>query len=321
MRATLVIALTAGLFARAIASAQVPDRPPVWEWSFDEIKAEAMKARAGRDLTPREWPGGARVAVLLSFDLDNESESFITGDTSIFGLTFHEFGARRGLSRILSVLDKEEVPATFFVPAVSAMLAPEMIPAIQHSGRHEIAVHGWIHEYNSKLPPERQRELVSRAIEYLEEHTGKRPVGHRAPWGDVSDDTVKILQDLGLLYDTSMFSDDRPYEILRNGEPTGIVELPINLILEDSVLNVANEFSAGIVNPRDALQTWIDEFDRAHQERTFFLLVAHPHIIGLRSRIMVVEKLIEHMKAKGDVWFATHQQAAEYVKMRASSSQ
>lgn len=312
MRSLAILILTFGLLVPQLFAQE--DETRVWEWSFEEIQAQAHKARAGENLNPSSWPNDARVAVLFSFDIDNESENLIMGDTSIFQMTFHEFGARRGLSRILSVLDEESVPATFFLPAVSAMLAPDMIPLIQKSGRHEIAVHGWIHEYNSKLSPEKQRELTRRALEYLEEKTGKRPVGHRAPWGDVSDDTVRIIEDLGFFYDSSMFSDDRPYEVLRDGEPTGIVELPINLILEDSVLNVANEFSAGIMTPQQAIDVWTDEFDRAHEEGTMFLLVAHPHVIGHRSRILVIEKLIEHMKAKGDVWFATHQQAAEYVK-------
>jgi len=310
----MLIVFVLSLLAPSTAVPQEAEAQSVWKWSFDQIREQVNKARAGRSLKPASWPNGARVAVLFSFDADNETENMIMGDMSIFGMTSHEYGARRGLARIVSFLDRHELPASFFIPTVSNMLAPEMIPLIQRSGRHEIGVHGWIHEYNSKLSKEEQRELTARAIDYLQKQTGRRPLGYRAPWGDVSKDTLEIVRQFGFLYDSSMLSDDTPYEILHNGESTGMVELPVNLILEDSVLNVANTFSAGIMTPRDVLQVWIDEFDRAYEEGTMFLLVAHPHVIGQRSRILVLEKLVEHMKARGNVWFATHRQAAEWVK-------
>lgn len=314
--AVVVWSVLAPATTRAVS--QAGESQAVWKWSIDQVREQVNKARAGRSLKPASWPDGARVAVLFSFDLDNEAENMIMGDMSIFGMTFHEYGARKGLARIVSLLDQQRVPASFFIPTVSNMLAPDMVPLIQRSGRHEIGVHGWIHEYNSKLSKEEQRDLTVRAIDYLQKQTGVRPVGYRAPWADVSKDTLEIVRQMGFLYDSSMFSDDTPYEILHNGEATGMVELPVNLILEDSVLNVANTFSAGIMTPRDVLQVWMDEFDRAYEEGTMFLLVAHPHVTGHRSRILVLEKLIEHMKSRGAVWFATHRQAAEWVKQHAA---
>ncbi len=70
-------------------------------------------------------------------------------------------------------------------------------------------------------------------------------------------------------------SDDRPYELLADGEPTGIVELPVEWILDDApLLNpLGDRYSA----PRDVLQVYVDEFDRAYQEGTMFLLTMHPH--------------------------------------------
>lgn len=46
---------------------------PPWDLSAEQIRAGVERVRAGRDLTPAGWPGGARVAVLLSFDVDNET--------------------------------------------------------------------------------------------------------------------------------------------------------------------------------------------------------------------------------------------------------
>jgi hypothetical protein len=110
-------------------------------------------------------------------------------------------------------------------------------------------------------------------------------------------------------------ADDRPYELLQDGEPTGVVELPVEWILDDAPL--FNPRGNSYMNPRDVMQVWIDEFDKAWEEGTMFLLTMHPHVIGHRSRIVALEGLVDHMQAKGGVWFATHADAARYVRAQA----
>jgi peptidoglycan/xylan/chitin deacetylase (PgdA/CDA1 family) len=268
--------------------------------------------RAGRSLQPKQWPGGARVAVLLSFDADNETVSLRFGEPSIGALSQGEYGARVALDRVVQLIDRHQVPASFFIPAVSLMLHPEMATTIKRSGHHEFGVHGWIHEMNTQLPRDVERDLVKRALDYLTQVTGTRPVGYRAPSWNFSPNTLSIIRELGFMYESSMMSDDRPYELLQNGQPTGIVELPVEWILDDAPL--FNVQGANYASPREVAQVWIDEFDKAWEERTMFLLTMHPHIIGHRSRLVALELLINHMRAKGGVWFATHRAVAEYVK-------
>ena len=212
-------------------------------------------------------------------------------------------------------MDRHAIPASFFIPAVSLVLHPQMVEVIRASGRHEFGVHGWIHELNSALDAETEREFVRRATDYLEEATGRRPVGYRAPSWDFSPNTLDIIKGLGFLYDSSLMADDRPYELLQHGEPTGIVELPVEWILDDAPL--LNPRGTSYTPPRELLQVYIDEFDKAYEEGTMFLLTTHPHIIGHRSRMVILEELIDHIKARGDVWFATHEQVARYVKTQA----
>src|SRR5580658_3128906 len=139
MMKTLLIVMTA-------AAVWAQPRQPGTTWTEDQLKQAVAPSRAGRKLTPKSWPGGARVAVCLSFDVDNESYLLAAGQTSPTTLSAADFGAESGLPRILALLDKYQVPASFFIPAVSALLHPEMIPSIMKSGRNEIGVHGWIHE-------------------------------------------------------------------------------------------------------------------------------------------------------------------------------
>lgn len=311
---TILLFATA-ILATSSATAQTPQRRPSWEWTEDSIRKVVNAVRAGRSLQPKQWPGGARVAVLLSFDVDNESVSLRFGEPTIGALSQGEYGARVALGRVVSLLDRHRIPASFFIPAVSLMLHPEMADVIKAAGHHEFAVHGWIHEMNTQVPADVERDLVRRALEYLTTATGTKPVGYRAPSWNFSPATLSIIRELGFIYESSMMADDRPYELLQDGQPTGIVEIPVDWILDDAPL--FNVQGANYASPREVAQVWIDEFDKAWEERTMFVLTMHPHIIGHRSRIVALEILIDHIRKKGNVWFATHRQAAEYVKKEA----
>ena len=305
-------AITVSLLMVLVTSGAAQVDQPGVHLNTDEIAAIANRVRAGRSLQPERWPNGARVAVLLSFDVDNDTILLARSDNpSIGAMSQGEYGGRVGLQRVVDLIDRHNIPASFFIPAVSLILQPDMVDVIQQSGRHEFGVHGWIHELNTELDADTERELVGRATDYLENVTGRRPVGYRAPSWNFSPNTLRILRGFEFLYDSSLMADDRPYELLQNGEATGIAELPVEWILDDAPL--LNPRGASYTSPRDLLQVYIDEFDQAYEEGTMFLLTTHPHIIGHRSRILILEELISHIQSVGNVWFATHEQVARYV--------
>ena len=237
------------------------------------------------------------------------------GQVSIGPLSQGQYGSRVALPRVVELMNRENVPSTFFFPAWSLKIAPEQAGLIQESGMHEIAVHGWIHELNTALDGETEERLLRQAVETITEITGTRPVGYRAPSWNHSPNTLRIVRDIGFLYESSLMADDRPYELVQDGEATGMVELPVEWILDDAPL--FNPRGNSYMNPRDVMQVWIDEFDKAWEEGTMFLLTMHPHVIGHRSRIVALEGLIDHMQAKGGVWFGTHEEAARWVREQA----
>jgi len=200
-----------------------------WQWPEAEWRRRVDQVRAGRSLKPDAWPGGKRCAVALSFDSDHETNELRDGGNSIGRMSWGEFGSRVGVPRILALLERTGIAATFFVPAVSALLHPQEQRAVLAAG-HEIGLHGWIHEVNSMLPAATERDLHFRASDALEKITGVRPVGMRTPSWDFSPATLAIQRELGLLYDSSLMADDDPYELLEDGEPTGVVELPVEWI-------------------------------------------------------------------------------------------
>jgi peptidoglycan/xylan/chitin deacetylase (PgdA/CDA1 family) len=295
-------------------TASPPDLLP-WQWPEERWRGIVEKVRAGRSLKPASWPGGARVAVALSFDSDHESGELREGGSSPGKLSQGQYGNRMGVPRILALLERHAIPASFFVPAVIATLYPEEQRRVVAEG-HEIGIHGWIHERNSILDPKDERELMLRSAEALARITGTPPVGIRTPSWDFSQATLSIVREMGLLYDSSLMADDEPYELIEDGQATGIVELPVEWIRDDAVYFNMNRFSAlrPYTPPSAVLEIFAAEFDEAVKEGGLFLLTMHPHYIGHRSRIALLERLVEHIKRVPGVWFATHRQIAEYCK-------
>ncbi len=290
---------------------------PPETWTDDEIRAKVSTVRAGRKLTPGSWPEGARAAVCLSFDVDNETLAFHRRSAAPVDFSAGEYGALAGLPRILELLDRQALPASFFIPAVSALLHPEMIAAIEASGRHEIGLHGWIHEDLAALDDRAEEErLLSKSLDYFASVLGRRPRGFRAPSWAFSRHTLSLILEKGFLYDSSMMAMDEPYELLSEGKPTGLVELPVDWILDDyPYFGPAASGSAPAASV--ATEIYRREFDRALEEGTYLMLTFHPHIIGHRYRMEELEALVSYMRSKPKVWFATAEELAEYVKREA----
>jgi peptidoglycan-N-acetylglucosamine deacetylase len=143
-----------------------------------------------------------------------------------------------------------------------------------------------------------------------------RPVGIRTPSWDFSQHTLAITREMGLLYDSSLMADDEPYELLEDGEPTGVVELPVEWIRDDAVYFNMDRFSAlrPYTPPSAVLEVFKAEFDGAYEEGGLFLLTMHPHIIGHRSRVRILDELIRYIRSHSGVWFTTHAEVAQYAK-------
>ena len=281
--------------------------------SIEELKAQYTHYGVGKRLKPKAWPNGARVAVALSFDIDNATVPLSRGQLGSEDLSRGMYGAVDGLPRILRLLDKQNVPASFFAPAVSIALNPEIVPSILSAKRHEIGVHGWIHEHLGVLNngPEEQK-LLNQSIEVLTKAVGKRPVGYRAPSWAMSKFTMGQVQAAGFLYDSSLMASDDAYEVTIDGRPSGVIELPIERILDDAPYYGAANGS--LPSPELIDQIYRAEFDVAYEERGLYVLTMHPHYTGHRSRVLWLEKLIVYMKSKPGVWFATHEEVAAYLK-------
>ena len=112
-----------------------------------------------------------------------------------------------------------------------------------------------------------------------------------------------------------------PYEVVAAGQPTGIVELPVEWILDDFPYFWMDRASTvrPTMTPDEVFSIWKTEFDVAYDERGMFILTMHPHVIGHRARIAMLDRLVTYMKSKPGVWFATHEDIAKHVRAQAGS--
>jgi len=230
-------------------------------------------------------------------------------------MAWGQYGNRVGVPSILKLLAKHAVPATFYVPGVVALLYGDEQRRIIGEG-HEIGIHSWIHELNSVLAYEAERDLVLRAADVLEKTTKVRPVGARTASWDFSPHTLRITREAGLLYDSSLMADVDCYELLLDGEPTGVIELPVEWIRDDAVYFMMHRFQGlrPYTPPSDVFDVFRREFEAAYEEGGIFQLTCHPHMIAYRSRLWIIEELIRLAKAKGDVWFAKHADVVRYAR-------
>jgi hypothetical protein len=174
---------------------QVQAKEEPWQWPEAKWRQIVGRARAGRSMKPKAWPEGARCAVSISFDADHETIPLRDGDESPMRISQGQYGNRQAMPRIRKLLERESIPASFFYPAVSALLHPEEVRATADDG-HEIGIHSWIHEANTSLPREAERDLTFRAFETLARISGRDPVGMRTASWDFSVNTLDIVREL-----------------------------------------------------------------------------------------------------------------------------
>ncbi|MGH7264655.1 MAG: polysaccharide deacetylase family protein, partial [Candidatus Rokuibacteriota bacterium] len=253
------------------------------------------------------WPDGKRSAVVLSFDFDAES-GFLSREPekskrSLGTLEERRFGPRVGVDRILRLLDRLELPASFFIPGWTVENHLAEAKRIRDAG-HEIGAHGNVHEAVDGMTREQEEAIMRAQLRILQDHLGVRPAGYRSPSWDVNLWTPDILKTHGLRYDSSLMGNDVPYEVDTSQGP--LVEVPVQWLLDDAPLfRHVYGASNAIADPERVLQMWSREFAGMHAENACFVLTCHPFIIGRASRIAMLEELIRYMRRAPGVWFTT----------------
>ncbi len=255
--------------------------------------------------------------ICLSFDFDAMSVWFGYKNVTPAMLYRGEYGARVGVPRLLEMLDRYRLKATFFIPGHTVDSFPRETDMILKAG-HEIGHHSYAHVDPSEQSAEEERADMERAWRTLE-RIGVKPLGFRSPSADYSSVTLSLIEELGFLYDTSLMADDfRPYHPrlgdkvtqqapLTKGREARVWELPTCFEFDDWVhfQFVFNPYRNGTSAPSKVLEIWRADFDWMHEhvDGGILTIAMHPQVIGRAHRVAMLSQFIEHCQQHGDVKF------------------
>ena len=274
-----------------------------------------------RPAEPVAWPAGNRAAATLGFDMDAESVVLTVQPSSASRLSVmsHQaYGPLTGMPRILAMLERRGVRATFFCPGFTAERYPDLLRRVRDEG-HEIAHHGYLHESVAGMTVAQEATMIDKGLDALEKVLGQRPVGYRAPMWETTYATAGLLIDRGFLYDSSLMDGEMPYE-LAEGQQDGarsIVEIPVHWALDDweqYAYLPQPDIGSVIESPRKVLELWKAELDGMRFYRCLFTLCLHPFLSGRPGRLMAVRELIEYAQSRGDVDFARCRDIAQRAR-------
>jgi len=268
------------------------------------------------------------IAILLTFDVDAWSAwTTMLRASSPSAISRGEFAAV-GVERLLRILSRRGLAATFFVPGHTARHLPRVVAAIHDAG-HELGHHGWTHRYPAGLAPGQELEELKRGSDQLCAVSGAPPVGYRSPGWDLSSDSVAMLVERGFRYDSSMMANDTSPYWCRAGEswtsrgdfavgtPTELVELPVAWHRDDvplfEYMFSSQLLTQGGAAPSAVEEIWLGDFEHLRTVVGHGMLVytLHPEVIGHGHRLLMLERVLDAMQAQPGVRFAT---CGDYVE-------
>jgi peptidoglycan/xylan/chitin deacetylase (PgdA/CDA1 family) len=272
-----------------------------------------------------------RHLICITFDFDTMSGLIARGLTTATPVSRGEFGAA-AVPRILALLRKYDVRATWFVPGFTLETYPAQCEAVLAAG-HEIGHHGWTHLPPNDMTREQEEAGLVRANEQIKKLSGQNARGYRSPSWDLSPNSVELLLKHGFFYETSMMGDDyTPYRVRQGdvveiekpmvfGAPTRLIEMPISWTLDDfphfEFLRMKTQLMPGLQNASGVLENWTNDYLYLRNNLDWGILTYtfHPYVIGRGHRMMILEKLLKTI-AEGGAQFVTMEDAAREYDQR-----
>ncbi len=258
-----------------------------------------------------------KFSVCLTFDFDAMSAWVGTVKTRNPSMVSRgEFGAV-AVPRILALLAKYDIEASFAIPGHTALAFPDLVREIRDGG-HEIVHHGWVHENPADFDEAGERNILDQGLAALHKTAGVTPRGYRSPAWDVSTRTISLLREYGFLYDSSFMGNDYSPYYLRDGDswsldgpyvfgkPTDLVEIPVAWHLDDfPQMEFVPGFGTTLNPPSSVEEVWRGDFDWGYANIPGGLLdiTMHPQVIGRGHRLLMLERLIVYYRSHVGVAF------------------
>jgi peptidoglycan/xylan/chitin deacetylase (PgdA/CDA1 family) len=275
-----------------------------------------------------------RHIVCLTFDFYAISGFIARGMTTPTPISRGEFGVMAS-QRILALLKRHEIATTWFIPGHTLESFPEPCRKVFAAG-HEIGHHGWTHVPPASLTREQEEAGLVRANAAIRGLTGQDARGYRSPSWDLSADTIELLLKHGFLYESSMMGHDYlPYRArqgdvieleqpARLGPESPLIEMPISWTLDDyphfEFVRTNTTILGGLKPAGGVLENWYDDFDYMTRimEWGIITYTCHPFVIGRGHRMLMLERLIDKLRARGAVFLTMEDAAREWLRRGAA---
>jgi peptidoglycan-N-acetylglucosamine deacetylase len=270
----------------------------------------------------------AKVAVCLSFDFDAICVWLGSlNATSPSAISRGEFGAV-ATERLLDLLARWEIKSTWFIPGHTIDTYPDLVRRVADAG-HEIGHHNYCHENPISLSLDEERRVLDRGTETIRRITDKPPEGFRSPAWDLSPHSLSLLLERGFLYDSSLMGNDYTPYYCRIGDVPAkdgpyvfgreveMVELPVTWGLDDfPAFEWLYGVNQGLSSPSQVYERWAGDFDYLCDfvREGVYCLTMHPQVIGRGHRMLMLNRLVEHMKERAEVGFCTMAEVAREWK-------
>lgn len=270
-----------------------------------------------------------KMPVLLTFDVDGECLWRCRDPENAKRpviLSQGRYGPETGVPRILKMLGRYGIHATFFIPGFTVNQYQDLARRIVSEG-HELGNHGWSHTYPDNMDGyDQEKQEYLDCSDIMEKVTGKRPRGYRSPAWEFSPYSIEILETHlpEIAYSSNMMDTERIRYLTIGGKQTHLVELPIHWVLDDAAFWLYSVRTPGkCMQPLSAVKEyWQEEFDALLAEfqeeiqetgdsDLCFVLTCHPQIIGRPAKMKMLNEFVQHMLGTGAVEFLTGSQAAD----------
>ncbi|MDO4555157.1 MAG: polysaccharide deacetylase family protein [Lachnospiraceae bacterium] len=213
-------------------------------------------------------------------------------------LSMGDYGIKRGLDRVLKTLKEHEITATVFVPGLIAKNHPDAVEKILDGG-HELAFHGHTHRPMHLLKKDEIEEEFALGTEVLAKLSGKKPLGFRAPEGEVTKEAFEAAVSHGYGYSSSLYDNDMPY--WHKDLKGSLLEIPMNWNLHDFpyfAFNYGPAFPSGqgrVSSYQRVTENYIEEFDAYLHYGLTYVPQFTPQSIGSPGKIQILEKILAHV--------------------------
>ena len=279
---------------------------------------------------PLKWPNGARIAMLLTPNLEywdhtkDTEKPFYPGGPSIItdvmpgnvydnpNWTWREYGHRVGIWRIFEIAEKAGIPLSC---TMNAKMGLERRPVIDYANQHgwELVAHNYVQTdllSNYQFQPDEELRIIRETLKVYNDVVGRPARGWLSSSLRSTLNTADFLAGEGLSFFTDLLNDDQPYLIrTKSGKP--LVSIPYT--------SEVNDFTVFLRQGKDvqgAISVFAEQFNELYREGAtsgrLMNIGIHPHVIGQPFRIRALRDFVAYAKSFPDVWWTTREEIADW---------